>query len=280
MVENYLAGLFTQHTDYDVLLQAMRYSLLAGGKRIRPILCISFAEAVGGLAEDVLPIACAVELIHTYSLIHDDLPCMDNDDYRRGKLTCHKVYGDNIATLAGDALLTAAFSVLTSADVPAERLLECTRLLAKCAGENGMVAGQVLDLNGEGKQLTKSQLDQIHTHKTGDMIYAACAMGVIAAGGIAEQLKAAQDYAYGIGLAFQIRDDMLDEIGDMKELGKPIGSDASNDKFTYVTLFGIDRCQELVEAETDKAVRAISNASFEHSEFLTELASQLSSRNK
>lgn len=280
MTESYLAEQFTQQAEYGVLLEAMRYSLMAGGKRIRPVLVMAFCEACGGSAETALPAAGAIEMIHTYSLIHDDLPCMDNDDYRRGMLTNHKVYGEDIATLAGDALQPAAFRTLSLLSVSPAQTLRCVRILAEAAGEHGMVAGQILDLSGETRALTEAELREVHLHKTGDLIRAACQMGTVLGGGSEEQINAAGDFALHLGMAFQIRDDILDCVGTAEELGKPIGSDAENGKSTFVTLFGLDRCQELVAQETDLALDALQNGGFIRTDFLEKLAKSMVSRRK
>lgn len=280
LIEGVLGTYFTQQTDYRVLLDAMTYSLMAGGKRLRPVLLLSFCEAVGGDMERAIPAACAVEMVHTYSLIHDDLPCMDDDDYRRGRLTCHKVYGEDLATLAGDALLTAAFETLSSMEEAPDRLLRCVSILSRGAGEHGMVAGQILDLAGEKTTLTEQQLRQVHLHKTGDLIRAACQMGVVLGGGTEAQVKQAGEFATALGMAFQIRDDMLDEIGSQEELGKPVGSDESNGKSTFVTLFGLEKCQALVEQETAKALEALEQGGFADTAFLKELALSLTKRTK
>ena len=278
-VEKFLEEQFTEKTDYRVLMEAMRYSLLAGGKRLRPVLVMSFSEAVGGPVDEILPAACAIELVHTYSLIHDDLPCMDNDDYRRGKLTCHKLYGDDIATLAGDALQAAAFRLLSEQPGDPAKILRCVHILAQGAGEDGMVAGQILDLQGEKRTLNETELRQVHAHKTGDLIRAACQMGAVLGGGSEEQIQAAGEFAMALGLAFQIRDDMLDEIGSRRQLGKPIGSDSANGKSTFVTIYGIKECQRLVEEETGKAITALEHGGFVTMEFLKTLAELLTSRN-
>ena len=278
-VEKFLEEQFTEKTDYRVLMEAMRYSLLAGGKRLRPVLVMSFSEAVGGPVDEILPAACAIELVHTYSLIHDDLPCMDNDDYRRGKLTCHKLYGDDIATLAGDALQAAAFRLLSEQPGDPAKILRCVHILAQGAGEDGMVAGQILDLQGEKRTLNETELRQVHAHKTGDLIRAACQMGAVLGGGSEEQIRAAGEFAMALGLAFQIRDDMLDEIGSRRQLGKPIGSDSANRKSTFVTIHGIKECQRLVEEETRKAITALEHGGFVTTEFLKTLAELLTSRN-
>ncbi len=280
LVEEALSKQFSDHVPYGTLYEAMRYSLLAGGKRLRPVFALAFSEAVGGTSEMALPGACAVEMVHTYSLIHDDLPCMDDDDYRRGRLTCHKVYGEDMATLAGDALLTAAFRVLSEAEGDPLRLLQCVRILSCCAGENGMVAGQVLDMEGEKRALNEEELRLVHRHKTGDLISAACQMGAVLGGGTPEQVRSAGEFARALGMAFQIRDDMLDEIGSQEELGKPVGSDDANGKSTFVSLFGLEKCQRLVEEETEKALKALEAGSFRDTSFLRELALSLMGRTK
>ena len=238
------------------LMKAMRYSLLAGGKRLRPILCIAGAEAVGGSGSDVLPVACALELIHSYSLIHDDLPIMDDDDLRRGKPTNHKVFGEPIALLAGDGLLTEAFAVMTSREtldrVTPETLLQAVRLIAKAAGPEGMVGGQTVDIQWEGKEADLEVVNFMHTHKTGAMITASVASGAILAG--ADEFQSRRITAYGekIGLAFQISDDILDIEGDSETMGKRAGADEQKGKMTYPAVVGLDRSkaiqQELVHA--------------------------------
>lgn len=278
VVEQALSSYFQESTDYGILLEAMRYSLLAGGKRLRAVFLLSFAEAVGGDMKHALPAACGVEMVHTYSLIHDDLPCMDDDDLRRGKPTCHKVYGEDVATLAGDALLTAAFETLTTLEEPAENVLKCVKLLSAGAGVHGMVAGQILDMEGEKRPLTAQELYQVHRHKTGDLIGAACQMGAVLGHGTPAQIDAAGVFASHLGLAFQIRDDMLDEISSQEELGKPVGSDAENGKSTFVRLYGLDKCQLLVESETDKALDALNAGNFQCPDFLAWLANHLTAR--
>ncbi len=275
-VEAYLRDCFTESAPQRVLFEAMRYSLLAGGKRLRPVLTQAFCELCGGRADDALPFGAAIEMVHTYSLIHDDLPCMDNDDYRRGKLTNHRVYGEAKAVLAGDALLTAAFSQLASAKLPPERIVEAVRVLSLCAGELGMVGGQVLDMEAETRECTEREVYDIQSRKTGALISAACQLGVIAAGGTKEQQEAASAYADALGLAFQIEDDILDVVGDARKLGKAVGVDG--EKNTFVRLYGIEQCRAMAEAETEKAVAALS--AFEHSQFLTELARSLVSRDR
>lgn len=280
LVEQALEACFQEKTAYAPLLEAMRYSLLAGGKRLRPVFLLSFCEATGGRIEQALPAACAVEMVHTYSLIHDDLPCMDNDDFRRGRPTCHKVYGEDMATLAGDALLTAAFETLSQMEGEPERILRCVRILSTGVGEHGMVAGQVLDMLGEQRSLNEEELYQVHIRKTGHLIRAACQMGAVLGGGTGEQIEAAGAFALHLGLAFQIRDDMLDEISSQEELGKPIGSDAENGKSTFVTLYGLEGCQRLVEQETGLALDALKQGDFQKTDFLEQLAQSLTSRMK
>ena len=273
LIEAYLSGCFTQDAPQKVLFEAMRYSLLAGGKRLRPALTLALCEICGGDAAAALPFAAAVEMVHTYSLIHDDLPCMDNDDYRRGKLTNHKVYGEATAVLAGDALLTAAFGQLAAAELPAARIAKAVAALARCAGELGMVGGQVLDMNAETRLCTEQEVYDIQSRKTGALISAACQLGVIAAGGSQTQLSQAVCYAETIGLAFQIEDDILDVIGDAKKLGKATGMDET--KNTFVRLYGIDRCREMIAEQTATALEA---AKALNAPFLAELAKTLQNR--
>lgn len=259
------------------LAEAMRYSLLAGGKRIRPILVLEFCRISGGDINAALPVACAIEMLHTYSLIHDDLPCMDNDDLRRGKPTNHVVYGECTATLAGDALQAEAFHTILSTELPADVRAECARLLAEAAGENGICGGQQLDMEGEGKALTKEELMDINDRKTSAMIHAACLMGVTCGGGNAQQRAAAAQYAKALGLAFQIRDDMLDVISTEAELGKPIGSDAREGKNTFMALYGLERCGAYVHELSEQAAAAVDGV-FADSAFLQQLARSLADR--
>ena len=224
-VEHYLEGCFTEQVPQKTVLEAMRYSLLAGGKRIRPLLVLEFCRVTGGDEQAALPLAAALEMIHTYSLIHDDLPCMDNDDYRRGRLTNHKVYGESTAVLAGDGLLTAAFETAASTPLPPSAVVRAVSVLSRCAGPYGMVGGQQLDLEGEHKRCTAGEIHEIHRLKTGALISAGCQLGVLAGGGTEAQLAAARTYAEGIGMAFQLRDDILDVTGDSAKLGKKTGMD-------------------------------------------------------
>ena len=277
-IEQYLEGLFSTDKPYGRLQEAMRYSLLGGGKRIRPVLTLELARLGGIDWHLALPYACALELVHTYSLIHDDLPCMDDDDFRRGKPTNHKVFGQANAVLAGDALLTTAFAVLAEASLPAERVQRGIAALANAAGPNGMVGGQVLDLLGEGNSLQEEEILAIESLKTGCMIEAAARLGAIAAGSTPEEEAAAAAYARKLGLAFQVRDDILDVMGDEGEFGKPIGSDQANQKSTFVALKGIAACEAWVQELTQEAVAFL--APFSGREFLCELAHFLARRTK
>ena len=259
------------------LADSMRYSLLAGGKRIRPILVLEFCRICGGSVDEAMPIACAIEMLHTYSLIHDDLPCMDNDTLRRGRPTNHIVYGECTATLAGDALQAEAFGTILRSSLSAERRANCAACLADAVGLDGMCGGQYLDMLGEGKQLTEEQLDNINSRKTGALLIAACRMGVAAAGGSEKQMEAAARYGAAIGAAFQIRDDMLDVISTEAELGKPIGSDAQEKKNTYMALYGEERCAAMVNKLTRQAKDVLRGA-FADTAFLDELADSMAVR--
>lgn len=255
--------------------QAARYSLLGGGKRIRAVLTLAACQLSGAPAEKALDYACALEMLHCYSLIHDDMPCMDNDDFRRGRPTNHKVYGEGLAVLAGDALLTDAFAVASSAELsePSEMGL-AIGVLAECAGSLGMVGGQVLDIQAEQRVCTEQEVLDIQTRKTSALINAACVLGVIAGGGSEEQIAAAGGFAGALGLAFQIRDDMLDVIGTREEMGKGVGTDAA--KNTFVRLYGLDKCEELVCNYTETAINQL--AVFGDHAYLTELARSLTER--
>ncbi len=263
--------------SYDGLLESMHYSLTAGGKRIRPMLVLEFCRISGGNIEKTLPVACAIEMLHTYSLIHDDLPCMDNDALRRGKPTNHVVYGECTATLAGDALQAEAFGTIARSQLPAEARVTCVEILADAVGSDGMCAGQYLDMVGEHKLLSEDELNDINSRKTGSLLTAACRMGVAAAGGNKAMLDAAAQYGACVGAAFQIRDDILDVISTSEELGKPIGSDAQEHKNTYMTLLGEYKCMQMIEKLTDQAKNAIAGA-FEDTKFLCELADSMVTR--
>ena len=261
------------------LAEAMRYSLLAGGKRIRPLLVLEFCRIAGGDVEKALPIACAVEMLHTYSLIHDDLPCMDNDELRRGKPTNHMVYGECTATLAGDALQAEAFGTILRCELPPAVKANCAEILAGAVGLDGMCGGQFLDMSWEGRALTEQELSEINSRKTGALLVAACQMGVAAAGGSELMLAAAGHYGSAIGMAFQIRDDMLDVLSTAEELGKPIGSDLEENKNTYMVLMGREGCEKTIAKLTDFAKNVLDEA-FEDTAFLKELADALSTREK
>ena len=262
----------------DTLRASMAYSLMAGGKRLRPVLLMAAADAVGADGTKFLPVACALEMIHTYSLIHDDLPAMDNDDLRRGKPTNHVVYGEGIAILAGDALLTLAFTViLRQKAVPAEALLRVVDEISRAAGAEGMVGGQVLDLEAENRQISMEELRRVHTGKTGALFRAALRSGAILAGASEEQLSALTAYADHFGLAFQITDDILDVIGNAEEIGKPVGSDEKNHKSTYVTLTSLEMAQELARRTVAEAEAALSVFGQEAA-FLRELVAYLVNR--
>lgn len=275
-IENYMDENCFQYDSepQKLLFDAMRYSLLAGGKRLRPVFVFDFCRICGGNWKAAAPFAAAIEMVHTYSLIHDDLPCMDNDDYRRGRLTNHKVFGEANAVLAGDALLTAAFSYLAKAPFNAETRIRAVEVLANCAGELGMVGGQVLDMMSEERQCTEQEVLDIQTRKTGALIKAGCLLGVLAGNGSKEQLNAAAEYAQHLGLAFQIRDDMLDVIGNAEELGKAVGVDAV--KNTFVQLYGLEKCDALVHEHTDTAKNALNV--FADAAFMLELADELVGR--
>ncbi len=264
------------------LCEAMKYSLTAGGKRLRPILVMAAADAIGATGTDYIHIACALEMIHTYSLIHDDLPAMDNDDYRRGKLTNHKVFGEGMAVLAGDALLTQAFEVILRQDnVPAEVLVQVVREVAIGAGPNGMGGGQSIDLEAEGHQMamTIDDLRKMHEAKTGALFRAAIRSGAIVAGAKPEELAALTRYADCFGLAFQITDDILDVVGDEAVIGKPVGSDERNEKSTYVTLTSLDEAKKMAADAVNEAVDAL-NMFGDKAAFLRELVKSLLNRNK
>ncbi len=285
-IEKALVSFLPEKDEYiKTVVSAMEYSLTAGGKRIRPMLTLQFAKLCGGSEECALPFACAVEMIHTYSLIHDDLPCMDDDDLRRGKPTNHKVFGEAAAVLAGDALLTLAFETVLSEKAAAlngfAKCAEAGRVLASCAGAEGMIGGQIIDIESENeaRSISLERLRVMDEKKTGALIKAACLMGCISAGADETQKNAASRYAECIGLAFQIVDDMLDVTSDEATLGKPIGSDSANNKSTYVSLLGLDECKKLASRLTDEAISSLSVFS-NGAEDLTALALSLRDRNQ
>jgi geranylgeranyl diphosphate synthase type II len=243
------------------LHQSMRYSVFAGGKRLRPILMIAASEAVGGTAQQVMHAACAMEMIHTYSLVHDDLPAMDDDDLRRGRPTNHKAYDEATAILAGDALLTEAFRLLADADanrsIPPATALKVIELVARYSGSQGMVGGQIVDMESEGKEIDFPTLEYIHTHKTGGLILASVQAGAMLGGGNEEQLAALTRFGGAAGLAFQITDDILDIVGDQAELGKDIGMDQSRGKATYPALLGLAEARQRADELRDIALEAL-----------------------
>ena len=263
----------------DVVSEAMRYSLEGGGKRIRPCLVLEFCRVCGGEPTAALPFAAAVEMVHTYSLIHDDLPCMDDDDLRRGKPSCHVRYGEANALLAGDGLLTLAFETLSGALLPERRIVEACATLAAAAGHRGMIGGQTMDLENESAAVSLETLRQTDALKTGAMIRAACLLGCIAADAAPAQRAAAAEYARGLGMAFQIVDDILDVTGDTATLGKPVGSDATQHKSTYVTLCGLDGARADARRFTDMAVQAL-DVFGEAGDALRALAESLCERDK
>lgn len=243
---------------YKILTDSMRYSLLLGGKRIRPALLLEFYKANGGEGDNAVPFALALEMIHTYSLIHDDLPCMDNDDMRRGKPSNHKVYGEDTALLAGDGLLTLAFGVAASTKgIPAERVVAAIKALSDLAGVNGMVGGQVIDLQSEGKSVSADVIEELNLLKTGGLLRAAAKIGAILAGADQSLVEKADQYGKSLGMAFQIVDDILDVTSSAEVLGKPTGSDQKNGKSTFVSLYGIEECRQRVDSLTNEALSCL-----------------------
>jgi len=276
-MEQYLKNIYTEFRKepQTPLFDAMEYSLLAGGKRLRPIFALDFCRMCGADWRAAAPFAAAIEMIHTYSLIHDDLPCMDNDDLRRGRPTNHKVFGEGMAVLAGDALLTDAFMIAASAKLPnPEDMSTAIALMAEGAGSLGMVGGQVLDIMSEERELSEQEVLDIQSRKTGKLISIACCLGTIAGGATEQQFDAAAQFAAGLGLAFQIRDDMLDVIGTQEEMGKGVGTDAT--KNTFVRLYGLEKCEELVQKYTQYAIDALS--AFENTDYMIALAKSLTDR--
>jgi len=261
-VDNALDAWFTDSDELaSDIIDAMRYSLFAGGKRLRPILCIAGAEAVGGKETDVLPVACALELIHTYSLIHDDLPMMDDDDLRRGKPSSHKVFGEAVAMLAGDGLLTEAFNLITTTKVTDKvshrALLKVTGMIARAAGHRGMIGGQLADIQWEGKTADHTLVEFIHTHKTGALITVSVTAGAILGGGDLSQIEAITSYGEKTGLAFQISDDILDIEGETDTMGKIAGADERKGKVTYPAVVGLERSREIQAKLVHDAVESL-----------------------
>ena len=278
-VDERLDGFFTGDSSYGMLLESMRYSLMSAGKRIRAVICIKFCEAVGGTREAAMEAACAIEMLHAYSLIHDDLPCMDDDDMRRGLPSNHVKYGETTAVLAGDALQAAAFETILKSGLPATAIVKMACVLAEAAGPHGICGGQYLDLNSDGTKLNADELMEINSMKTAALLSASASIGVIAGGGSSEQMQAAEGYAQAVGRAFQLRDDVLDCTATTEQLGKTVGSDDKNNRVTYVTLLGVDACKELIKEETSKAINAL-KGKFSDVGFLTWFARALAKRNK
>ena len=260
------------------VVRAMRYSLANGGKRLRPILVLEFCKMCGGDYRDAIPLACAIEYVHTYSLIHDDLPCMDDDDMRRGNPSCHVVFGQATALLAGDGLLTHAFDLVTQSNLSPDKIAKAVSLLSQNAGIGGMIGGQVLDLRYENLDASVTDLLTVYKLKTGALISAACILGCVAAGADEKMIEAASRYAYYLGIAFQIKDDLLDIEGDEAEIGKPVGSDAKNDKTTYVSLVGEKKAEKDVRKLTQSALKQLEV--FPNKDFIVLLSDYLISRNK
>lgn len=263
----------------ESVAEAMEYSLMAGGKRLRPVLMMEFCRMCGGNAADIIDIACSIELIHTFSLIHDDLPCMDDDDYRRGRPSCHKQFGEAAALLAGDALNTLAFEVIadaaTEGTISAQTAVMLVSVLSKAIGVHGMIGGQVIDIESENKDISLEELVILQRHKTGALIEAACVMGVVLAGKY-EMIQAAAEYADAMGRAFQIVDDILDVTGSFEELGKPIGSDSEQNKSTFVTALGLEGAKQEAERLTELAVMKLKQ--FDDCDFLCELTEDMLGR--
>ena len=275
--EDYLKNIYKKfRTEPQTqLFDAMEYSLLAGGKRLRPVCAYEFCRMCGGQWQDAAPFAAAIEMIHTYSLIHDDLPCMDNDDFRRGRPTNHKVFGEGMAVLAGDALLTDAFMIAATGKLPQPwTMADAISLMAEGAGSLGMVGGQVLDIMSQERELSEQEVLDIQSRKTGRLINIACCLGAMAGGASRNQFEAASQFASGLGLAFQIRDDILDVIGTREEMGKGVGTDA--EKNTFVRLYGLEKCETLVQQYTDYAISALE--AFDDREFMIALVKSLTER--
>lgn len=277
MVEEYLKKAIPETAvPQKTVFESMRYSLLAGGKRLRPVLCLAAAEALGEAPEKVLPIACGIEMIHTFSLIHDDLPSMDNDDYRRGRLTNHKVYGEAMAILSGDALSLYAFKTAAKAEIAPERLINVIKYMAEFSGADGMIGGQVVDIESENTEISAETLRFLHENKTSALITESLLCGAAAAGASNEILEKFKKFGLYLGLAFQVQDDILDVVGNSSELGKATGSDADSGKCTYVTVFGLKRAEKMSKEYTDEANNSLSGVP--ESEFFINFANGLLNR--
>lgn len=278
-IEEVLRGCLQETGVPDELVAAMDYSLQAGGKRIRPILCLVWAKLLGAESKKVLPFCSSLELIHTYSLIHDDLPAMDNDDLRRGKPASHIRFGEAMAILAGDGLLTRAFSMMLQSDLPPEPVLKAAAEVSRGAGPGGMVGGQVLDMALTGSQTKElTALRQMHSLKTGAMIKSSCVSGALLSQGEQDDLDRASQYGTALGLAFQVADDILDITGEQSKLGKPVGSDLARDKLTYPALLGLRQSWQLGQEMIDKALQAIAPYGGPQADFLRDLAQYILDR--
>ena len=279
-IDEYLEQYLPSEKEYpSIIFEAMRYSVFAGGKRLRPVLLLSACETLGGDTEKAIPFACAIEMIHSYSLIHDDLPAMDNDDYRRGMLTNHKKFGEDIAILAGDGLLHHAFEIMSDACVKycSEKTVKAMQAIAHGAGVFGMLSGQVADVISEGKQIDEKTMYFIHKNKTAAMLQGALKAGTLLAGGTEQQIKLMEQAGEKIGVAFQIADDILDVTSTFQELGKPVHSDEKNEKNTFVTMYGIEASQKMVQTLSEEAI-AIFQTFGEKADFLIELTQYLMKR--
>ncbi|MGB9779437.1 polyprenyl synthetase family protein [Caldanaerobacter sp.] len=281
MIEEELHRILDVQEKPEIIYEAMRYSVFAGGKRLRPILCLSACELLGGGLKKALPVACSIELIHTYSLIHDDLPAMDNDDLRRGKPTNHKVFGEAIAILAGDGLLNLGYEVLIrhALENPEdyEKILKAANEIATASGCKGIIGGQVEDILSQNTELTYEDLKYIHEHKTAALIEASVCAGAHMAGASEKEVELLREYASLIGLAFQIKDDILDVTGNEETLGKKVGSDREKGKFTFVNIFGIEKSQEMVKELTEEAIKILDTFG-ERAQFLKDLSNYLIER--
>lgn len=277
LIEEYmLSDLDEENLSYSTVISAMKYSVSAGGKRIRPVLMMSICELFGKSCEEILPFAAGIEYIHTYSLIHDDLPSMDNDDLRRGLPTCHKKFSEAMAILAGDALLNYAYEKMLSSDISGG--IKAVRYILNAAGKDGMIGGQVIDIENENNKISLELLNELHALKTGALIRAACVAGAVLGGASEEEVGLLGEFGSLIGMAFQVKDDILDKVSSTEELGKPVGSDEKNNKTTYLSYFGIDECENIVKELTERANEILDK--FENNEFLKELTNYLIVRNK
>ncbi len=272
------AYLAEKDNPQKIIYEAMRYSVFAGGKRLRPVLMLAVCDMCGGDRNEVIPFACAMEMIHTYSLIHDDLPAMDNDDLRRGMATSHIKFGEATAILAGDALLNRAFEVVSeySGAYP-DRAMKAIHTLALSSGTEGMIGGQIVDMESEGRDISLSELEYLHLNKTGAIIRSACAIGAIMSGAQEDKLEAIDEFAKNLGIAFQIQDDILDAVGTEEELGKPIGSDEQEGKNTYVKIVGLKRSKELAAEYSERSKKALGIFG-DKAEFLVSLVDYLTDR--